>query len=75
MKTLFSTRDVIVPDNVTMTIKSRVITANGPLGTIVRGFKDMSVDIQPKEKDGQKVLQVDVWFGNRRSRGSPTHNN
>lgn len=67
MKTLFSTRDVIVPEGVTMTIKSRVITATGPLGTIVREFKDMSVDIQPKEKDGQKVLQVDVWFGSRES--------
>ena len=65
MKTLYSTRDVDVPENVTMTIKSRVITATGPLGTIVREFKDMSVDIHPQEKDGQKVLQVDVWFGSR----------
>jgi large subunit ribosomal protein L9e len=65
MKTLYSTRDVIVPDGVTVVIKSRIITVTGPLGTITREFKDMSVDIQPIEKDGQKVLKVDVWFGNR----------
>ena len=65
MKTLYSSRDVTVPDGVTVVIKSRIITVTGPLGTITREFKDMSVDIQPIEKDGQKVLKVDVWFGNR----------
>lgn len=65
MKTLYSTRNVEVPDNVTVDIKSRVITVTGPLGSITREFKDMAVDIQPADEDGKKVLKVDIWFANR----------
>lgn len=66
MKTLYSSRNVDIPEGVTVTIKSRVITVTGPLGTITREFKDMAIDIQPLEdEENGKFLKCDLWFANR----------
>lgn len=50
----------------TVTSKCREITVKGPLGTLQRSFKHMSLDIQQgKNEDGENELKVDLWFGNR----------
>ena len=55
---------------VTVVAKAREITVTGPLGTLCRSFKHMSLDITPVEEDGVKTLKVDIWFGNRENSAS-----
>jgi large subunit ribosomal protein L9e len=65
MRTLYSSRSIDIPENVTMTIKARAVHVEGPLGTLDREFKHMSLDMTIVEVDGAKSLKVDIWFGNR----------
>ena len=50
---------------VTVEVKARVVTVEGPLGKLTRAFKHMSLDIAVVEEDGKKFVKVDLWFGNR----------
>ena len=70
VRTIYSTRTVEIPSNVTVTVKSREVTVVGPLGTLQRSFKHMSLDITPLDVDGKKSLKVDIWFGNRENSAS-----
>ena len=63
MRTIFSTRNIAIPDGVKVVVKARVVTVTGPLGTLKRAFKHMAADVSVSE-DGKNV-KVDVWFGNR----------
>mmetsp|Transcript_11721 Transcript_11721/g.11355 ORF Transcript_11721/g.11355 Transcript_11721/m.11355 type:complete len:193 (-) Transcript_11721:66-644(-) len=63
MRTIYSTRNITVPDGVDISFKSREVTVKGPKGTLQRSFKHMSLDIQSVE--GGKEIKVDLWFGNR----------
>ncbi|XP_005091935.1 60S ribosomal protein L9 [Aplysia californica] len=60
MKTINSFQLVKVPDNVSVTVKSRAITVKGPRGTLVRKFRHLPVDISMPQT---KVLKVEKWFG------------
>jgi large subunit ribosomal protein L9e len=62
MRTIFSTRTVVVPAGVSVEIKARKVTVTGPKGTLMREFKHLSLDIT-KEADGN--IKVDLWFGAR----------
>lgn len=63
MRVIYSTRDVPIPDGVTVEVKARVITVTGPLGKLVREFKHLALDMHTAE-DGKK-LTVDLWFGKK----------
>lgn len=67
MRTLYSTRNVDVPEGVEVKVAARVVSVTGRLGSLSREFKHMAVDMEIKEEDGQKFLKVDIWFGNRES--------
>lgn len=49
-------------------VKSRNVVVTGPLGTLKRSFKFITLDIN-KSEDG-KSLKVDIWFGTRESNAS-----
>ena len=60
MKTINNSHFVKVPDNVTVTVRSRNVTVKGPRGVLVRSFRHLPIDIslsQPKQ------LKVEKWFG------------
>ena len=63
MRILYSTRNVEVPEGVSVDVKAREITVKGPKGTLKRSFKHLAVDIS-KVSEG-KQLKVDLWFGTR----------
>lgn len=63
MKTLLATRYVTIPEDVTLDVKSRIVTVKGPRGELVQSFKHLNLDIQ---KSGTDKLRVDLWFGNRK---------
>lgn len=63
MKEINTFQLVKVPDNVTCSVKSRVVTVKGARGTLVKSFKHLALDIyMPKEK----VLKVEKWFGKKK---------
>lgn len=62
MKTLLATRYVSIPEDVTLEVKSRVVTVTGPRGELVQSFKHVNLDLQ---KTAGK-LRVDLWFGTRK---------
>ena len=48
---------------VTVDVKCRDVTVTGPMGTLNRSFKHMSLDME-KNADNTEI-KVDIWFGNR----------
>jgi len=65
MRTIYSSRTLVVPEGVTVSIKTRVVTVKGPRGTLVRSFAHQALDLL-LEKNG-KLIRAELWFGNRKS--------
>jgi len=65
MKTIYTSQTISIPDGVTVGLKSRNVVVTGPLGTLKRSFKFITLDIS-KSADG-KSIKVDIWFGTRES--------
>lgn len=63
MKVVETSANVVIPENVTVEFKSRVVTVTGPRGTLKREFKHVPVEIT---RTGKKALKVTVWFGARK---------
>mmetsp|Transcript_8620 Transcript_8620/g.9796 ORF Transcript_8620/g.9796 Transcript_8620/m.9796 type:complete len:197 (+) Transcript_8620:2-592(+) len=71
MKYLNTTQAVIVPDNVKVSIKSRIITVQGPLGEIVKDISHMPLDISivdSVKEPGKKEVSITRWFANYKRR-------
>eukprot|EP01116_Phalansterium_solitarium_P003595 TRINITY_DN14408_c0_g1_i1.p2 TRINITY_DN14408_c0_g1~~TRINITY_DN14408_c0_g1_i1.p2 ORF type:complete len:189 (+),score=71.68 TRINITY_DN14408_c0_g1_i1:69-635(+) len=64
MKTIQSSRQVVIPENVTASVKARVVTVKGPRGTLTRDFKHLNVDMELVGKRKPKIV-VKVFFANR----------
>merc|ERR1719231_240558 len=60
MKTILKGADVTIPDGVTLTVSSRIVTVTGPRGKLVKDLKHLPLDMRLSE-DGKK-LRVERWF-------------
>merc|ERR1712228_520224 len=56
-------QSVTVPDEVDVSVKSRVVTVKGARGTLVKSFKHLAVDISMPDK---KTVIVEKWFGKKK---------
>merc|ERR1711993_133076 len=56
-------QSVKVPDEVDVSVKSRVVTVKGPRGTLVKSFKHLAVDISMPNK---RTVRVEKWFGKKK---------
>ena len=63
MKVINTNQSVKVPDEVDVSVKSRVVTVKGPRGTLTKSFKHLAVDISMPNK---KTVRVEKWFGKRK---------
>merc|ERR1712165_239230 len=63
MKVINTNQSVTVPDEVDVSVKSRVVTVKGSRGTLVKSFKHLAVDISMPDK---KTVRVEKWFGKRK---------
>merc|ERR1711981_287775 len=63
MKVINTNQSVTVPDDVDVTVKSRVVTVKGERGTLVKSFKHLAVDISMPDKE---TLKVEKWFGKKK---------
>ena len=71
MKYLNTTAKVVVPEGVTVSIKSRVITVKGPRGEVVKDISHMPLDIKiqnSEKEEGKKEVSITRWFANYRGR-------
>jgi large subunit ribosomal protein L9e len=71
MKYLNTTQKVLIPDGVTIKIKSRVVTVNGPRGEITKDISHMPLDIailDSVKHAGKKEISITRWFANYKRR-------
>ncbi|KAH3758809.1 60s ribosomal protein l9-1 [Pelomyxa schiedti] len=66
MRLIKHSSEVLIPDGVKISIKSRHVTVSGPRGKLTKDFSHTNLDIQ-KVRVGKKFkLVVDMWFGRRK---------
>jgi len=66
MRDILQTEGLEIPDEVTVTIKSRLIEVTGPRGKLTKNVRHVNMDIQLiKGKSKNKVLLA-VWQGGRK---------
>jgi len=65
MRTIKSQKTMSIPEGVTVSIKTRVVSVKGPRGSLSRSFGHLAIDLFLEEK-GRKI-RAELWFGNRQS--------
>ena len=63
MRVIYSTREVVIPEGVTVTIKARAVHVTGPMGELHREFKYLALDMAVVNEG--KAVKVDLWFGKK----------
>ena len=63
MKIINTNQSIKVPDEIDVSVKSRVVTVKGPRGTLTKSFKHLALDISMPNK---KTVRVEKWFGKRK---------
>eukprot|EP00744_Colponema_vietnamica_P005951 GILI01008673.1.p1 GENE.GILI01008673.1~~GILI01008673.1.p1 ORF type:complete len:191 (-),score=46.42 GILI01008673.1:97-669(-) len=66
MRTLKVNEVVNIPENVTISIKTRTVTVKGPRGVLSKSFRHSRVEMNIVKKGRQ--VSIDMWFGNRKER-------
>ncbi|KNH04974.1 60S ribosomal protein L9 [Perkinsela sp. CCAP 1560/4] len=64
MKVLKSEDHVVFPENVTVSVKKRVVTVTGPRGTLERNLQHISMDITVKKAERKVVCTM--WLAKRK---------
>merc|ERR1712126_239765 len=63
MKTIHSSLQVKIPEDITATVNNRVVSIKGKRGLLRKSFKHTQLDVKML---GKKRIQVEKWFGNRK---------
>ncbi|CAB0042956.1 unnamed protein product [Trichogramma brassicae] len=63
MKTINTYQTVKIPQGLTVSVKSRMVTVKGPRGVLKRCFKHLALDIRMVNP---RVLRVEKWFGTKK---------
>ncbi|KAJ3138166.1 hypothetical protein HK100_000044 [Physocladia obscura] len=63
MKSIVSEKDIVVPENVDVDIKARVVVVKGPRGTIKKAFNHIDFECR---KVGPKKYNIRVWQAGRK---------
>ena len=71
MKDISSVESLTIPEGVTVAIKSRIVTVEGPRGKLVKNVGHVQMDIQLVSGFllGYLVKSASVWIGNRKRKG------
>uniref|UniRef100_UPI00358FC1DA large ribosomal subunit protein uL6 n=1 Tax=Myxine glutinosa TaxID=7769 RepID=UPI00358FC1DA len=62
MKTIRSSQTVIIPSNVDVRLRGRIVTVKGPRGVLTRRFNHCNLEMTLMKKK----LRVDKWWGTRK---------
>jgi len=63
MKSIHSSLQLKIPEDITCTVNNRLVTIKGKRGVLKKTFKHTQLDIK---MIGKKRLMVEKWFGNRK---------
>ncbi|KAM0736710.1 Large ribosomal subunit protein uL6 [Formica fusca] len=63
MKQIVTNQTVKIPEGLTVTVKSRLVTVKGPRGVLKRSFKHLALDIRMMSP---RLLKVEKWFGTKK---------
>lgn len=58
MKQIVTNQTVKIPEGLTVTVKSRLVTVKGPRGILKRSFKHLALDIRVSKLICYKFLQI-----------------
>ncbi|KAJ8519362.1 hypothetical protein ONZ45_g3658 [Pleurotus djamor] len=65
MRDVLQTEELEIPSDVTVTVKSRIITVTGPRGTLTKNVRHVNMDIKLIKGKTNKV-SLAVWQGGRK---------
>jgi len=63
MKDIYKEEEFEIPDGVTVSIKSRLVTVKGPRGELTKNLRHIDMEIK---KVGDKKIKLVVWHGARK---------
>lgn len=66
MRDVLKTEELVVPEGVEVTIKSRLITVTGPRGTIKKNVRHVDMDIRVVKSVKAITVTFAVWQGGRK---------
>ncbi|KAJ9646174.1 uncharacterized protein PV06_02004 [Exophiala oligosperma] len=68
MKYIFSSEQLVIPDNVKIHIRSRIVTVEGPRGKLTKDLSHIAVTFSlPKNHKGQQIVQIEIHHGSRKN--------
>merc|ERR1711974_240690 len=67
MKQLHHSQEVTVDNGVTVAVKARVVTVNGPRGQLVKNFKHLKVEMK---STGPRSILVEKWMGSSKDKAA-----
>jgi large subunit ribosomal protein L9e len=66
MRDIHSTEELDIPQNVEVTVKSRIITVKGPRGKLVKNVRHIDMDIRLVKAKNTSKVTLAVWQGGRK---------
>jgi NifB/MoaA-like Fe-S oxidoreductase len=63
MKDIYKEEEFDIPDGVSVNIKSRLVTVEGPRGKLTKSLRHIDMEIK---KVGEKKIKLVVWHGARK---------
>lgn len=63
MKDIYKDEDFEIPDGVSVTVKSRLVTVKGPRGELTKSLRHINMEIK---KISDKKIKLIVWHGGRK---------
>ena len=66
MRDVLKTEELDIPEGITVSIKSRLITVTGPRGTLTKNVRHVDMDIRLLKANATKKVTLAVWQGGRK---------
>src|ERR1700728_535821 len=66
MRDVLKTEELDIPEGITVTIKSRLITVTGPRGTLTKNVRHVDMDIRLLKGKTTDRVTLAVWQGGRK---------
>ena len=66
MRDVHSTEELDIPEGVDVTVKSRIITVEGPRGILVKNVRHIDMDIRLVKNKSNTKVTLAVWQGGRK---------
>src|ERR1700724_419228 len=63
MKDIYKDEDFEIPEGVTVSIKSRLVTVKGPRGELTKSLRHINMEIK---KVNERKIKLIVWHGGRK---------